>query len=386
MKKNKTHVKLLVLLLLTALLGCALGTGLAASTGTLTVQIKESPTPARPGLDGFTIGIYKIGRTDTEKVWALDSAYAGTGVLEATTSEEMDAASRKVDAIITAAGTKPVKELTTGADGKVVFSDLEVGVYMGKMTAGPGGFSMTPFVVTVPWNNGKSVSYEMTVEPKIAYQAEGSYAPQVRKEMAGRDLRENEFFFTLRDAEGRTIETVSNKADGSVDFSELSYTLADVANSPFRYTIQEVIPAEADREANVTYDDTVKNLQVELADNGDGTLAVTETLNQTMPVFRNAYETPVYTLTIYYIYANGQPTPIPTVVEIHYEGDEYNVPSPVLAGYTRTPVLVSGIMPGNNLEYTVIYTPTGIPTVPIDDDLTPLGLGNVQIHVGVCYE
>ena len=40
-------------------------------------------------------------------------------------------------------------------------------------------------------------------------------------------------------------------------------------------------------------------------------------------------------------------------------------------------------MPARNLQFVVIYVPDG--TVLVDYD-TPLGLGNIQIHVGVCYE
>jgi len=46
---------------------------------------------------------------------------------------------------------------------------------------------------------------------------------------------------------------------------------------------------------------------------------------------------------------------------------------------------VTGVMPPRNLTITVIYTPNGGGII-IDDYDTPLGLGNVGMNVGDCYE
>ena len=93
-------------------------------------------------------------------------------------------------------------------------------------------------------------------------------------------------------------------------------------------------------------------------------------------------------LTIYYIYWDGR-TAFPT-----YEKDElwpgtvYHVPSPQLPGYTCSLEVVDGIMPNHDMVYWVIYTPMrqGKHKVPLEDYDTPLGLGNIQMHVGVCFE
>ncbi len=95
-----------------------------------------------------------------------------------------------------------------------------------------------------------------------------------------------------------------------------------------------------------------------------------------------------YNLTVYYIYEDGS-TAWPT----HYEtglwpGTPYDVVSPVIPGYVATIQRVSGTMPYHNVEYTVIYVPrdSARRLIDLDEYETPLGLGEIQIHVGVCYE
>lgn len=91
-----------------------------------------------------------------------------------------------------------------------------------------------------------------------------------------------------------------------------------------------------------------------------------------------------YTLTIYYLYINGE-TAAPTVIEIHRAGDKYDVVSPVIPGYTASILKVQGIMPSRDVEYTVIYTPTDEHQA-IEDIETPLGMGAIHINVGDCLD
>ena len=92
-----------------------------------------------------------------------------------------------------------------------------------------------------------------------------------------------------------------------------------------------------------------------------------------------------FKLTIWYIYWDGRPA-APTHRHIHWPGEKYDVVSPVIPGYTATILRVSGTMPYRDVEYTVIYIPDTAKLIPIDDYNTPLGLGERQMHVGVCFE
>ena len=93
-------------------------------------------------------------------------------------------------------------------------------------------------------------------------------------------------------------------------------------------------------------------------------------------------------LTIYYIYWNGEEA-FPTYQQDElWPGTRYNVPSPQLPGYDCSLEVEEGVMPNHDMVYWVVYTPKreGKHKIPLEDYDTPLGLGNIQMHVGVCFE
>ena len=91
-----------------------------------------------------------------------------------------------------------------------------------------------------------------------------------------------------------------------------------------------------------------------------------------------------YRLTVLYRYLDGS-TAAPTVTEMHSQGDHYNVVSPVIPGYTANIKIVQGTMPNHDVTVIVLYIP-GDDLVEIPDYETPLGLGNVSLNIGDCYE
>ena len=99
------------------------------------------------------------------------------------------------------------------------------------------------------------------------------------------DLAAGMFSFELLDAEGNSIETVFNDADGSFAFSEIAYTLDDVGE-PIVYTVREV---QGDI-AGVEYDETEYEISVTVSDSGDGTLDVAVSGSPDALVFTNTYE------------------------------------------------------------------------------------------------
>ena len=91
-----------------------------------------------------------------------------------------------------------------------------------------------------------------------------------------------------------------------------------------------------------------------------------------------------YRLTIYYQYLDGRMA-APTVREDHKEGDNYDVVSPTIRTYTANIRRVLGTMPNHDVTVVVLYIP-GDNLVPFEDYDTPLGLGNVSLNIGECYE
>ena len=91
-----------------------------------------------------------------------------------------------------------------------------------------------------------------------------------------------------------------------------------------------------------------------------------------------------YTLTILYQYQNGT-TAAETHTETLHAGDDYNVTSPTINGYHTDKKVVKGTMPARNVTITVIYI-RNRDLIPIDDLVTPLGLGLGGINAGETIE
>lgn len=110
----------------------------------------------------------------------------------------------------------------------------------------------------------------------------------VKKELAGRDLREGEFSFELLEGDD-VVATATNAADGTVTFPKLTYD----APGEHGYTVREV----AGDAAGVSYDTTVHAVSVKVSDNGDGTLSATAS-GDTSVTFKNVYEVAPATVTL----------------------------------------------------------------------------------------
>lgn len=110
----------------------------------------------------------------------------------------------------------------------------------------------------------------------------------VKKELAGRDLREGEFSFELLEGDD-VVATATNAADGTVTFPELTYD----APGKHSYTVREV----AGDAAGVSYDTTAYAVSVKVSDNGDGTLSAMAS-GDTSVTFKNVYEAAPATVTL----------------------------------------------------------------------------------------
>ena len=94
------------------------------------------------------------------------------------------------------------------------------------------------------------------------------------KKLAGRKLKAGEFSFVLKDQDGKVIETVKNDAEGNVTFTELSYDNTKIGTHS--YSVEEVIPADADKEFGMTYDTMKAFVRVTVAKNGHTLTTVTD--------------------------------------------------------------------------------------------------------------
>ena len=118
----------------------------------------------------------------------------------------------------------------------------------------------------------------------------GTAVISAKKVLEGGTFKNGQFSFTLKDSDGKVLQTATNDAEGNVSFN-VEYNKA----GEYRYTISEVVPegAENNVKDHIAYDTTVHNVLVTVK-NGDGKLDAAVTYDNdstTPPTFTNKYST-----------------------------------------------------------------------------------------------
>jgi|GEM_PF-1284700 len=178
-----------------------------------------------------------------------------------------DEMSKTFDYTISESGSKPGVTNDSAKSFSVTVTDDGKGNLTAEMS-GPVSFANTYAVAPLSYSVSQDVS--------------------VKKELAGRDLREGEFSFELLEGDD-VVATATNAADGTVTFPELTYD----APGEHSYTVREV----AGDAAGVSYDTTAYAVSVKVSDNGDGTLSATAS-GDTSVTFKNVYEAAPATVTL----------------------------------------------------------------------------------------
>lgn len=178
-----------------------------------------------------------------------------------------DEMSKMFDYTISESGSKPGVTNDSAKSFSVTVTDDGQGNLTAEVS-GPVSFANTYAVAPLSYSVSQDVS--------------------VKKELAGRDLREGEFSFELLEGDD-VVATATNAADGTVTFPELTYD----APGEHSYTVREV----AGDAAGVSYDTTVHAVSVKVSDNGDGTLSATAS-GDTSVTFKNVYEVAPATVTL----------------------------------------------------------------------------------------
>ena len=201
-----------------------------------------------------------------------------------------------------------VQTVQNGADGTFGFAPLQldkVGTYVYTVSERAGAtangvtYDTTVFTATVTVTENAETH---ALEAQVAYSKGGkaadavafsnSYAPAATevklgasKVLSSEDLKEGQFSFQLKDADGKVLQTAKNAADGTVGFEAISYDKPGT----YAYSISEV----DDGQKNVTYDAAEHRVTVTVTDDGAGHLVATVTYDGAVaPVFKNTYTPP----------------------------------------------------------------------------------------------
>lgn len=201
-----------------------------------------------------------------------------------------------------------VQTVQNGVDGTFNFAPLQLdkaGTYVYTVSEQVGAatngvtYDTTVFTATVTVTENAETH---ALEAQVAYSKGGkaadavafsnSYAPAATevklgasKVLSGEDLKEGQFSFQLKDADGKVLQTAKNAADGTVGFEAISYDKPGT----YAYSISEV----DDGQKNVTYDAAEHRVTVTVTDDGAGHLVATVTYDGAVaPVFKNTYTPP----------------------------------------------------------------------------------------------
>ena len=190
-----------------------------------------------------------------------------------------------------------VQKVKNTADGKVAFAPIDytkAGTYKytivetntGQTIDGVTYDSLEVKVTVEVTDDGEgnltaNVTYPADKEFNNSYGASKTPATlAVKKTLTGRELKADEFEFTLTDQDGNVKETVKNDKDGNVKFSALEFDKAGT----FTYKIAE----KAGTATGITYDTKTITATVTVTDNGKGGLEATVAYDDEK-AFENTY-------------------------------------------------------------------------------------------------
>lgn len=178
------------------------------------------------------------------------------------------------------AGATAKEEIVTTNDDGIAESSIysESDIKKGNFTVteieAPEGYELnpTPFEMTVGQDGAIKTVTNKRSKAKVKIKA--------NKKLTGRELKAEEFEFTLTDQDGKVKETVKNDKDGNIAFSELEFDKAGT------YTFK--IAEKAGSATSIKYDTKTVTATVTVADKGKGALEATVSYDAEK-AFENTY-------------------------------------------------------------------------------------------------
>ena len=178
------------------------------------------------------------------------------------------------------AGATAKEEIVTTNDDGIAESSIysESDIKKGNFTVteieAPEGYELnpTPFEMTVGQDGAIKTVTNKRSKAKVKIKA--------NKKLTGRELKAEEFEFTLTDQDGKVKETVKNDKDGNIAFSELEFDKAGT----YSFKIAE----KAGSDTSIKYDTKTVTATVTVVDKGKGALEATVSYDDEK-AFENTY-------------------------------------------------------------------------------------------------
>ena len=160
----------------------------------------------------------------------------------------------------------------------------------------------TEYEITVTLTDDGEGAIEAVADPKEdtydftnTYETKGKTVIGGVKVLEGRELKDGEFTFELKDENGDVVKTAANDADGNFSFEELTFTGEDLdtdADGNYIETTKTYTVAEkAGSDTTITYDGSEYTVELTLTDDGNGNIEVVKNPEDAAAqTFKNAYE------------------------------------------------------------------------------------------------
>ena len=178
--------------------------------------------------------------------------------------------------------TYTVREVK-GSAGGVTYDDQLYTVYTTISDNGDGTLSAEHQVIAPITDNGEAVPAEKNA---ITFSNKYKAAPTsvtvgAVKKLEGKDLKDGQFTFQLKDENGKVIDEAKNDKAGAISFKALEFDKAGT----YKYTISEV----NDKQKEIKYDTSEKTVTITVKDSGDGYLQA-QVESEKQLIFTNTFE------------------------------------------------------------------------------------------------
>ena len=176
--------------------------------------------------------------------------------------------------------TYTVREVNNDLGG-VTYDDQAYTVYTQIIDQGNGTLKAEHQAVVQMDNEFAPIEgNEITFNNK--YEAKGTTASiGAVKRLTGKDLKDGQFTFQLKDETGKVIDEAKNDKAGAISFKALEFDKAGT----YKYTISEV----NDKQKEIKYDTSEKAVTITVKDSGDGYLQA-QVESEKQLIFTNTFE------------------------------------------------------------------------------------------------